>query len=184
MGTWQLSPRGNEAAAALYGGSYGTCTTRHRTIPYEPPYITLRAAVRYIIVRYRTCRRTWTYEASYSAVRVAVRRRTSRRMAPYEASYDTVRAAVRLRTMCRTVPYGSSYGAVRRLVRSYCDDLDLYRSKMGLKMTFLGKGFNTFVTSKRLLSWMNSLVDLKIAWFCKCLWTFFTSKWLFSHVYP
>ena len=126
MGTWQLSPRGNEAAAALYGGSYGTCTTRHRTIPYEPPYITLRAAVRYIIVRYRTCRRTWTYEASYSAVRVAVRRRTSRRMAPYEASYDTVRAAVRLRTMCRTVPYGGSYGAVRRLVRSYCDDLDLY----------------------------------------------------------
>ena len=129
MGTWQLSPRGNEAAAAaaLYGGSYGTCTTRHRTIPYEPPYSTLRAAVRYIIVRYRTCRRTWTYEASYSAVRVAVRRRTSHRMAPYEASDDTVRAAVRLRTMCRTVPYGGSYGAVRRLVRSYCDDLDLYR---------------------------------------------------------
>ena len=52
-------------------------------------------------------------------------------MAPYEASDDTVRAAVRLRTMCRTVPYGGSYGAVRRLVRSYCDDLDLYQLTLG-----------------------------------------------------
>ena len=58
----------------------------------------LRGSVRYRTMTCRTC-----------TVRAAVRYRTSRRTAPYDVSY------------------GGSYGAVRRLVRSYCDDLDLYR---------------------------------------------------------